>query len=120
MMAAALTRITWLPTTMPSSPLGPQVCVALLALPMFGWDIYRTGRIQRAYVIWMALYLPGSIAVQLLWDNAWWQGVVPKLMGVPTASEVSATAMVFAAATTAPHSWRGVISEPIASAERYG
>lgn len=82
LMAVAFSRMTWLPTTMPTSPMALQFYVLLLAAPMVGWDLYRTGKVQRAYLIWLAAYLPTSLVVELLWNSPWWHGVVPGLMGV--------------------------------------
>ena len=81
-MPAAVDRITWLPATMPVSPLSPQLYVLLLALPMFAWDLYRLGYIHRAYVIWLALVLSTDAVVLALWNTPWWQSTVPHLMGV--------------------------------------
>ena len=81
-MPAAVDRITWIPATMPVSPWSPELYILLLALPMFAWDLYRLGRIQRAYVIWLALVLPTAALVIGLWNTPWWQSTVPKLMGV--------------------------------------
>ena len=80
-MPAAVDRMTWLPATMPFSPLSPQLYVLLLAAPMFAWDLYRLGYIHRAYVIWLGLVLSTDVAVQLLWNSPWWQSVVPGLLG---------------------------------------
>ena len=81
-MPAALDRMTWLPNTMPISPWGPELYILLIALPLFAWDLYRLGQIQRAYKIWLALVLPTGALVILLWNTAWWQAFVPQLMGV--------------------------------------
>lgn len=81
LMAASISRITWLPKAMLANPVWLQTAVAVLVMPMLLWDLYRSGRVHRAYVIWLALYVPLSIAVVLLWDLPWWQGVVPHLMG---------------------------------------
>lgn len=81
-MPAAVDRIQWLPSTMPASPLAPETYVLLLALPMFAWDLYRTGMIQRAYKLWLAWLLPSAAVMLLAWNSLWWQSVVPRLMGV--------------------------------------
>ena len=81
-MPAAVDRITWIPATMPVSPWSPELYILLLALPMFAWDLYRSGRVQRAYIIWLALVLPTAALVIGLWNTPWWQSTVPKLMGV--------------------------------------
>ena len=81
-MPASVDRITWLPSTMPVSPWSPEIYILLLALPLFAWDFYRSGRIQQAYKIWLALVLPTGALVLALWNTQWWQAFVPRLMGV--------------------------------------
>ena len=80
-MPAAVDRMKWLPATLPASPLSAQLYVLLLAAPMFAWDLYRLGYIHRAYVIWLGLVLSTDAVVLLLWNNPWWQSVVPGLLG---------------------------------------
>ena len=43
-LPAAFDRITWLPTTLPESPLSPDLYVLLVVAPMFIWDPYALGR----------------------------------------------------------------------------
>ena len=81
-LPAAVDRISWLPNTMPASPLGPDLYVLLLAMPMFAWDLYRLRRVQRAYVIWLGVFLPVAGVAYALWNTPWWQAFVPRLMGV--------------------------------------
>ena len=80
-MPAAVDRITWLPSTLPVSPWSPELYILLLAAPIFAWDLYRLGRVQRAYWIWLALVLPTGALVIMLWNTPWWQSGVPRLMG---------------------------------------
>ena len=80
-MPAAVDRMTWLPATLPVSPLSAQIYVLLLASPMFAWDLYRLGYVHRAYVIWLGLVLSSDAVVLLLWNTPWWQSVVPHLLG---------------------------------------
>lgn len=80
-LPAAIDRIAWLPHSFPQAPWSADLYVLLWIAPMFVWDLYRTGRIQRVYKVWLALVLPAALAVNLLWDSAWWQSVVPSLMG---------------------------------------
>jgi hypothetical protein len=49
---------------------------------MLAWDLFRTGRVHRAYWIWLAANAPLLIAEQALWRSPWWLATVPKLMGV--------------------------------------
>jgi hypothetical protein len=81
-LPAAFTRITWLPNTMPESPLSPNVYILLAVAPMFVWDVARTRTVHKAYVIWFAMLLPTWIALHVLWDTDWWHTTVQRLMGV--------------------------------------
>ena len=80
-LPASIDRITWLPHTMPVSPLSADLYTLLWLSPMFVWDLFRLGRVHRAYIVWFALWLPASIAVQLLWGSDWWQATAPRLLG---------------------------------------
>jgi hypothetical protein len=71
-----------LPTTLPGSPLASDLYTLLWALPMFGWDLFRLGRVHWAYIIWLGVSLPFMIADNLLWNSSWWVALVPRLMGV--------------------------------------
>ena len=79
---AAFDRITWIPTTMPASPLAPDLYTLLAVAPMFIWDVFRNRSVHSAYVVWLALNIPFAIAVHGLWDTAWWHEMAPRIMGV--------------------------------------
>jgi len=80
-LPAATDRMTFLPTTLPDSPLTMDVYMLMIALPLILWDLYRGRLIQRAYVVWLALVIPSAIAMNALWGTAWWQSVGPQLVG---------------------------------------
>ncbi|HZV39413.1 MAG TPA: hypothetical protein VFF96_11760 [Pseudoxanthomonas sp.] len=80
-LPAAFDRMTWLPTTMPANPLTPELCVLLAVSPLFLWDVVRNRTVHRAYLVWLALYLPFAIAVQLLWDTPAWHTFASRLLG---------------------------------------
>ena len=81
-LPAAFDRITWIPSTMPISPLSPDLYVLLAVAPMFFWDVIRNRRIHEAYWIWLAVSLPFAIAVHGLWDTPWWHATARHIMGV--------------------------------------
>ena len=81
-LPAGIDRIPWLPHTMPGSPWSVDLYTLAAISPMFVWDVVRNGRVHRAYLIWIAAYLPCAIAVHALWETAWWRAMVPHLMGV--------------------------------------
>lgn len=81
-LPAAFDRITWLPSTMPVTPVSPDLYVLLAVAPMFFWDVIRNRRIHQAYWIWIAVNLPFAIAVHILWDTPTWHETARGLMGV--------------------------------------
>lgn len=81
-LPAGIDRISWLPTTLPASPLATDLYTVLAISPMLAWDLYRNRSLNKAYWIWFAVFLAGSLAVNLLWDRPWWHAVVRQLMGV--------------------------------------
>ena len=81
-LPAAFDRMTWLPTTMPGSPLTIELYVLVALAPMFIWDVLRTRTVHKAYWIWLALMVPTSIAMFALWDTDWWHAMAPKIVGV--------------------------------------
>lgn len=80
-LPAAVDRITWLPTTMPASPLSQVLSVLLIVSPMFLWDVIRQRVVNRAYLVWLGLYLPLAIVVLLLWDTPGWHAFASRLLG---------------------------------------
>src|SRR5687768_6259074 len=81
-MPAAIDRITWIPHTMPASPLSVDLYTLAVISPMFLWDVIRNRSVHPAYVIWLAVCLPFAVLLNLLWDTRWWHAMAPRLMGV--------------------------------------
>lgn len=81
-LPAAIARLTWLPSTMPDSPLSLDLFTLVWIAPMFLWDVMRHRHIHRAYVVWFACWLPPTLLVYALWGTDWWLSRVPALMGV--------------------------------------
>lgn len=81
-LLAAVDRMAFLPSTLPSSALSLEIYGVLLILPMLVWDLARQRTLPRAYVIWFAASVPLAVAMHGLWGTAWWASVVPGLMGV--------------------------------------
>ncbi len=80
-LAAAIDRMTWLPTTLPQSPLGSDLYVLLAIAPLFAWDLFRTRKVHKAYWIWLAGYVLVSAVVYVAWDTPWWHALAPRLVG---------------------------------------
>lgn len=81
-LPAAFDRMAWLPTSLPASPLSPDLYTLAAIAPMLLWDVFRTRTLHKAYVIWLALFLGASLVVHLLWDSEWWHATAPKLVGL--------------------------------------
>lgn len=76
-MPAAFDRMSFLPNTMPGSPLTAEIWPLVALAPMFLWDLYRHGRIHRAYWIYAAVMVPAAVTVNLLWGSGWWHSIAP-------------------------------------------
>jgi hypothetical protein len=81
-LPAAWDRITWIPSTMPFSPLSTDLYVLLSVAPMFVWDVFRNRSVHPAYLIWIAINLPFAVAVNALWGTPAWHSAAKQLMGV--------------------------------------
>lgn len=78
----AINRMTWLPTTMPASPLSSDLFMLAAVTPMFVWDVIRNGSIHRAYWLWLGGVVPVALAVYVAWDQPWWHTAAKAMMGV--------------------------------------
>jgi hypothetical protein len=72
-LPAALSRITWLPQTLPDSPLSSELWPLVCLAPMFLWDLYRSRKVQKAYLIYAGFMIPGAVFVLSMWGNSAWQ-----------------------------------------------
>lgn len=81
-LTAAIDRMGWLPTTYPSSPLASDLYILLAVSPMFAWDLIRNRRVHHAYIVWIAVYVPVSLALYAAWDTPWWHATARHIMGV--------------------------------------
>jgi hypothetical protein len=80
-LPAGIDRITWLPTTMPLSPIASDLYTLLAVSPMFAWDVLRNRSVHRAYWIWLAFFLPVAAVVNALWDTPWWHATARQILG---------------------------------------
>ena len=78
LLPAALVRMTWLP----NFPFAFSIYLIAALLPMPLWDVIRTKRIPRAYLIWFAIWAPLEVATFLLSGQRWLDAAIPRLMGV--------------------------------------
>jgi hypothetical protein len=78
-LQAAIDRIGWLPSIHPG-PFSTDLYTLLAVSPLFLWDVVRQRPVQRVYLIWLGLFLPVAVAVNLLWDMPGWHALVPKVL----------------------------------------
>lgn len=81
-LPAAFDRISWIPSTMPTSPMSATLYPLVAIAPLFLWDVYRNRRIHRAYGITLAAYVPLAIMCEYAWDKPWWHETARRVMGV--------------------------------------
>lgn len=81
-LGAAFARMTWLPHTIPNSPISIFLYELVALAPLIAWDVIRNRRIHRAYVWLATLFVPTSVIVMLLWGTPWWHAIAPRIMGV--------------------------------------
>jgi hypothetical protein len=81
-LPAGIDRIPWLPTTMPVTPVGPDLWTLVAISPMLVWDLARNRYLHRAYWIWLAWFLPFTVFVHAVWDTEWWHATARAIMGV--------------------------------------
>jgi len=81
-LPASIDRIEWLPTTLPASPLAPDLYILLILSPLLIWDLARTHKVHRAYLVAFGAYLALSAGMYGVWDTSWWHATAPRLMGV--------------------------------------
>jgi len=81
-LPAAIDRMTWLPTTLPASPVATDLYILLAVSPLFVWDVVRNRRVHEAYLIWLAINLPVALLVYSLWDTPWWHATARAMLGV--------------------------------------
>jgi len=81
-LPAAINRLTWLPTTVPASPLSIELYILLAISPLFVWDVVRNRRVHEAYWIWLACWLPFAALTDSLWGTPWWHSTARAIMGV--------------------------------------
>jgi hypothetical protein len=81
-LPAGLDRIPWLYTSLPGSPVTPDLYMVIALSPMIAWDLIRNRRVHHAYWIWLAILVPAAVLVHSLWDTPGWHATARQLMGV--------------------------------------
>jgi hypothetical protein len=76
----AITRLQWLPTSLPDSYLAVDLYILLAVSPMLFWDIVRNRVIHKAYWIWLGLAAPVVATQHLLWDTPWWHAMARSIL----------------------------------------
>jgi hypothetical protein len=82
LLSAAIDRVTWLPSTLPASPASMYITQLLWLAPVLIYDLWRRGRLHRAYVIGIGLNLPFMLFSYLSWGTDWWLATAPTIFGI--------------------------------------
>ncbi|HEX4736095.1 MAG TPA: hypothetical protein VH331_00880 [Allosphingosinicella sp.] len=81
-LGASIDRMSWLPTTLPTSPLATDLYILIAVSPMFVWDVLRNRRVHAAYGIWLTVNIMAALLVYGLWDRPWWHIMARHIMRV--------------------------------------
>jgi len=81
-LGASIDRMGWLPSSLPASPWATDLYILAALSPMFVWDVVRNRRVHEAYGIWLAIYVPVVLLVDVLWDKPWWHATARAIMRV--------------------------------------
>ena len=81
-LAASIDRMVWLPSSLPANPWATDLWIIVALAPMLIWDVVRNRRVHEAYFIWLAIYAPVVILVDVLWDKPWWHGTARAILRV--------------------------------------
>lgn len=81
-LVASIDRMTWLPTTLWTSPMSSDFYLLAAVSPMLIWDVVRNRRVHESYWIWLSIYAPVAILVDMIWDTPWWHSVARGILGV--------------------------------------
>jgi len=81
-LPAGIDRISWLPSTLPASPLSVDLYTVAAMSPMLVWDLVRNRRLHEAYWIWFAVTIPLAVVANMLWDTPSWHATAKHIMGV--------------------------------------
>jgi hypothetical protein len=83
-LGAALGRMAWVPgnNVVVTNDVASLLELAMFA-PVIAYDLVRSGRVHRAYVIGLALALPWFVFIHFVWNASWWKAIADALMGAP-------------------------------------
>ncbi|QPC98184.1 hypothetical protein [Qipengyuania soli] len=81
-MPAALDRMEFLPQSMPEGTMTVELYPLAVIAPMFIWDLFRLGRIHKAYWIWIALTVPAALLTDRLWSSPEWFSIAARVGGL--------------------------------------
>lgn len=81
-LGAAIDRMTWLPTMLPTDPILTSIYPLVAVAPLFLWDVSRNRSIHRAWWIFISFWVVVAVGMQVTWDKPWWHETVHRIMGV--------------------------------------
>lgn len=83
-LSAGIDRIAlrWLPTNFPTGYEVEYLYLLVWLAPALVYDLWRRGRVHRAYVIGIACNLPFFVLNYFVWGSPQWLELAPRIMGV--------------------------------------
>jgi len=84
LLDAAIARTRWLPGGGARNS-GYELMSAyqlLLLAPLVVHDLRRTGRIHRASIVGIGLFVVSAVIVNVLWGSEWWIQGAPRLLRI--------------------------------------
>jgi hypothetical protein len=81
-LSAAIDRMAWLREIGPEPPLFQDITQLVWFAPLFIYDLWRRGRLHRAYVIGIAISLPFIVFRHVATDTDWWLAFAPTIFGI--------------------------------------
>lgn len=71
-LLAGIDRLPWLPKVLADRATFFDLALLIWIAPILIWDLVRSGRVQKSYLIWFGVGIPLAIPIHVLWGNTWW------------------------------------------------
>lgn len=82
-LLAGIDRWFWLPKNLVDPATFFDLALLIWIAPMCIWDLVRSGRVHKAYLIWLGVGVPLAIPIHYLWGNPWWIETAGSWFGWP-------------------------------------
>lgn len=82
-LLAGIDRLQWLPKDLVDRATFFDLALLIWIAPMFIWDLVRSGRVHKSYLIWFGVGIPLAVPIHFLWGNPWWIETAGSWFGWP-------------------------------------